>query len=347
MTERNDLQIVNIRLKKMFLVSNIWKNEYILLILVLTSYVQSNQRSSPKFVDVSGLTSSLVKATGSISKDLNNIYTGWVDTVLYPVYLKGSTYVNTLYGQVNRTGLVLAGAALLGVSGVVFLGEVNALPSLESMAKGLRDVEGIMNNMFKGSFQFIPFKGTSIDSFDRADVVHDMPGPPYNYDIETVMNLTRKSFESNKNRKNGISGGDFTTIDKYFEELNKGSETEQVNAWKSEEKKKTKKRKQMFKLKGQNEFNIKKPELFKLSKNKKVHNFFHKPNVFTNQYSPIRYREKYPRKSVPTFQTNPFRRKPIRRPIQATASPFQSDLQNVSGNQKTQEWKGLLGLVGL
>ena len=32
---------------------------------------------------------------------------------------------------------------------MVFLGEVNALPSLESMAKGLRDVEGIMNNMFK------------------------------------------------------------------------------------------------------------------------------------------------------------------------------------------------------
>ena len=30
---------------------------------------------------------------------------------------QGSTYVNSIYGQVNRTGLTVAGAALLGVSG--------------------------------------------------------------------------------------------------------------------------------------------------------------------------------------------------------------------------------------
>ena len=30
---------------------------------------------------------------------------------------QGSSYVNAVYGQVNRTGLIIAGAALLGVSG--------------------------------------------------------------------------------------------------------------------------------------------------------------------------------------------------------------------------------------
>ena len=91
------------------------------------------------------------------------------------------------------------------------------------------------------------------------------------------MNLTRKNFEFNKNRKNGISGGDFTTIDKYFEELNKGSETEQGDAWKSEKNKKTKKRKKAFKLRGQNQ-------------NKKSQYFYHKPKVYIEQYSPIGYR---------------------------------------------------------
>ena len=39
------------------------------------------------------------------------------DQAITKYFVQGSTYVNTLYGQVNRTGLVLAGAALLGVSG--------------------------------------------------------------------------------------------------------------------------------------------------------------------------------------------------------------------------------------
>ena len=33
------------------------------------------------------------------------------------LHLQGSTIVNDLYGSVNRTGLVIAGAALIGVSG--------------------------------------------------------------------------------------------------------------------------------------------------------------------------------------------------------------------------------------
>ena len=38
-------------------------------------------------------------------------------TNLYIVLFQGSTIVNDLYGSVNRTGLILAGAALVGVSG--------------------------------------------------------------------------------------------------------------------------------------------------------------------------------------------------------------------------------------
>ena len=77
----------------------------------------------------------LLEEAENLSRDINSIYTGWVNSsFIYPYYLKvgnylvlteriiisplqGSTIVNDLYGSVNRTGLVVAGAALLGVSG--------------------------------------------------------------------------------------------------------------------------------------------------------------------------------------------------------------------------------------
>ena len=36
---------------------------------------------------------------------------------LIPSILKGSTFTNTIYGFVNRTGLLVAGAGLVGLSG--------------------------------------------------------------------------------------------------------------------------------------------------------------------------------------------------------------------------------------
>ena len=48
------------------------------------------------------------------------------------------------------------------------------------------------------------------------------------------MNLTSKNFETSK-KNNGISGGDFTTIDKYFEESSNDITNEQFNAFINDE----------------------------------------------------------------------------------------------------------------
>jgi hypothetical protein len=56
----------------------------------------------------------------NLGKDLNNIYTGWVNAsnALYPWFLTGSTYKNDLYGALgNRTGMIVVGVALLGGTG--------------------------------------------------------------------------------------------------------------------------------------------------------------------------------------------------------------------------------------
>ena len=56
----------------------------------------------------------------NLGKDLNNIYTGWVNASgsLYPMFLKGSTWSNAIYGAIgNRTGMVVAGSLLLGGTG--------------------------------------------------------------------------------------------------------------------------------------------------------------------------------------------------------------------------------------
>jgi len=327
----------------MFHILNILRNEHLLIFLILSNLIQPNHSAGAKLVDVGGIASDILTATETIGKDLNNIYTGWVESsFLYPYYLKGSSYVNTFYGQVNRTGLIVAGAALLGFSGVIFLGELNALPSLESMAKGIKDVEGIMDNIFKGSLQFIPFKGTSSDTFDRADVVHDMPGPPYNYDINTVMNLTTTSFQENKNRKKGQSGGDFTTIDKYFDHPNNDDNEIVKNTVSTSE--------EIIETfypyrqgqKGKRRFRKQKPKKYLVSKNNGKKFLFTKVK---NKNSPRGYsyeRAYYPKKYPMSHKRKPFRRKRF-----TTASPFQNLLQKVSGKEENEEWRGILGLVGL
>ena len=55
-------------------------------------------------------------------KDLNNIYTGYANVTggFFPFLLKGSTYTDTIYGALgNRSGMIIAGAALLGGTGLL------------------------------------------------------------------------------------------------------------------------------------------------------------------------------------------------------------------------------------
>ena len=53
-----------------------------------------------------------------------------------------------LYGSVNRTGLVIAGAALIGVSGLAFLGELNAIPNVDGVADSVKGFQGFMDGVF-------------------------------------------------------------------------------------------------------------------------------------------------------------------------------------------------------
>ena len=48
--------------------------------------------------------------------------------MFWQIDVKGSSLVNGLYGGVRRPGMILAGLALLGAGGVLFLNEIDALP---------------------------------------------------------------------------------------------------------------------------------------------------------------------------------------------------------------------------
>ena len=117
------------------------KLEICVLILLSTGSVHPSPRPFLQDID-------LLQEAGNLSRDLNSIYTGWVNSsFIYPYYLKGSTIVNDLYGSVNRTGLIVAGAVLLGVSGYAFLSELNAIPNVDGVAQGVKDIQGFMDGV--------------------------------------------------------------------------------------------------------------------------------------------------------------------------------------------------------
>ena len=65
-----------------------------------------------------------------------------------PIFLfQGSSIFNDVYGSVNRTGLVIAGAALIGVSGLAFLGELNAIPNVDGVADSVKGFQGFMEGV--------------------------------------------------------------------------------------------------------------------------------------------------------------------------------------------------------
>jgi len=208
-----------------------FKVEISLLLLLTTASVDPNP--------VPGLLEDVdfLEEAGNLSRDLNSIYTGWVNSsFIYPYYLKGSTIVNDLYGSVNRTGLVVAGAALLGVSGYAFLSELNAIPNVDGVAQSVKDLQGFMDGVisrFQGSLKSVQgslasFKPTSLDAFDRADVVYSLPGPPYNYDVDSVMNLSttlKTSIRKDENdQKRTTTSPTFLSIDNYFDYLDSNTD---------------------------------------------------------------------------------------------------------------------------
>lgn len=177
------------------------RREVLLLFLLLLSSSLPPTNSRPIFDQLDRLSSSLDKAR----LDLNSVYTNWVDSVnsnaAFPSLLKGSTYVNTLYGIVNRTGLLVAGGGILFASTIFFLGETGALPTPEDAAKGVKDFRGWVSNLGSKLPKVnnnirIPSLGvvTSLDSVDekkdRGNKVFNMPGPPYNYPPDSLATST-------------------------------------------------------------------------------------------------------------------------------------------------------------
>ena len=65
------------------------------------------------------LDSSKISATTShLARTVNEFFIGVLETGgLIPSVLKGSTFTNNIYGFVNRTGLLVVGAGLVGISG--------------------------------------------------------------------------------------------------------------------------------------------------------------------------------------------------------------------------------------
>ena len=73
-----------------------------------------------RFLMVPNVLETKTSMLADFGKDLNNIYTGYANVTggFFPFLLKGSTYTDTIYGALgNRSGMIIAGAALLGGTG--------------------------------------------------------------------------------------------------------------------------------------------------------------------------------------------------------------------------------------
>ena len=71
-------------------------------------------RHKPRFLNPQNVSNT----TTSLARTVNEFFIGVLETGgLIPSVLKGSTFTNSIYGFVNRTGLLVAGAGLVGISG--------------------------------------------------------------------------------------------------------------------------------------------------------------------------------------------------------------------------------------
>ena len=74
-----------------------------------------------------------------------------------------------MYGSVNRTGLVIAGAALVGVSGLAFLGELNAIPNVDGVADSVKGFQGFMEGVVS-RFQVKLFNFTRVSKYLKMNL---------------------------------------------------------------------------------------------------------------------------------------------------------------------------------
>jgi len=171
-----------------------------------------------RFLMVPNVFETKTSMLADFGKDLNNIYTGYANVTggFFPFLLKGSTYTDTIYGAFgNRSGMIIAGAALLGGTGYYFLNEINAVPSLEGMARMItrtsNDLVGAVGSYFKSiQTSILTSRSENVDTtHDRIDdIMYSLPGPPYNYDIKAVMNTTKWRFRGQHSETTSDRRGD-------------------------------------------------------------------------------------------------------------------------------------------
>jgi len=163
---------------------------FLLLPTALAGPHQINQHPRDKdlrFLMVPNVFETKTSMLADFGKDLNNIYTGYANVTggFFPFLLKGSTYTDTIYGALgNRSGMIIAGAALLGGTGYYFLNEINAVPSLEGMARMItrtsNSLVGAVGSYFKSiSTSILTSRSENVDTtHDRIDdIMYSLPGP--------------------------------------------------------------------------------------------------------------------------------------------------------------------------
>lgn len=123
-------------------------NKLLLLSILLLSNLQLvSPRKSSRLLHDFG--SKLSNATSELREDINAFFVGTVETGLIPSILKGSIYLNEVYGLVNRTGLIVAGVALVGISGYYFLNENQILPRADDLANNIKNVPDFLSSVLR------------------------------------------------------------------------------------------------------------------------------------------------------------------------------------------------------
>ena len=86
----------------------------------------------------------------AVSRTIENpIFIGVTNSSFLPSILKGTTFTNDIYGLVNRTGTIVAGVALLSLSGYYFMRETDTLPRMDSVVSSALRIPSIFDRFFR------------------------------------------------------------------------------------------------------------------------------------------------------------------------------------------------------
>ena len=126
-------------------------------------------RKQPRFLNSQNISNK----TSDLARTVNEFFIGILETGgLIPSVLKGSTFTNSIYGFVNRTGLLVAGAGLVGISGkqailiiayvyfsssgYYFLRDARALPRMDTVIDSALRIPNLFSNFMNKFYVSAP-----------------------------------------------------------------------------------------------------------------------------------------------------------------------------------------------